>query len=349
MDQRIIPLSASIRDALLALNSLSGGAMVLLVTDHQDRMEGTVTDGDLRRALIAGATLDSPVAGAMRRDFNYLREGEPQVERLADMRRRGLRIIPVLDSDRRIVRVIDTAVTPTCLPVSAVLMAGGRGERLRPLTLDTPKPLLPVGEKPIIDYNIALLSQAGITDITVTTHYLAEQIEAHFASEVEGVRVKCVRETTPRGTAAAITLADIPAEGDTLVMNSDLLTSISLEEMWLRHYRSGAAITIAAVPHTVSVPFAILDTDAEGIVSGLVEKPSYTHYANAGIYLIANRLLHAIPSEGRYDATDLIDDALKAGEKVASYPINGVWLDIGSPNDYRQAAELMKVHSQLSR
>lgn len=183
------------------------------------------------------------------------------------------------------------------------------------MTLTTPKPLLTIGDRPIIDYNIAMLAAAGITDITVTTHYLAEQLEAHFEGEICGVRVKCVREDSPLGTIGAVRLAGIPATGATLVMNSDLLTTVSLEQMWLRHLHAGADLTVATVPYTVSVPYAILSTRADGSVNSLMEKPSYSYEANAGIYIISNERLRDIPSDRRYDATDLMEDIISQGAR----------------------------------
>lgn len=347
MKRHIISQQATLRSALAALNALSGGAMTLLAVDGRGSMTGTLTDGDVRRALLAGASLDDSVVSAINRRFHSLRADAVDVEALARARDLGIRLIPLLNSDGAPVRIIDTAVTTTILPLRAVIMAGGRGERLRPLTLTTPKPLLSLGGRAIIDYNVAMLARAGIDDVTVTTHYLAEQLEAHFAVPVEGVCVKCVREETPLGTIGAVRLAGIPAAGDTLVMNSDLLTTVSLEQMWLRHVRSGADLTVATVPYSVSVPYAILDTDSTGAVTSLMEKPSYSYEANAGIYIISNRRLRDIPADRRYDATDLIDDIIASGGRVVTHPVGGVWIDIGSPDDFRRASELLEAHRHL--
>ncbi len=344
MKRNIIDSKATLLDALGAINELSGQLMTLIVTGDDGRMVGTLTDGDIRRALIAGHSLDACVTCAMQRSFRYLDAGNIDVAALASYRRKGIRMIPVLDADGRVVRVLDTSKQSTLLPVRAIVMAGGRGERLRPMTLTTPKPLLKVGDRAIIDYNISMLADAGITYITVTTHYLAEQIEAHFAEAVCGVKVKCVREVSPLGTIGAVSLADIPDSGTTLVMNSDLLTTLSLEEMWLHHRDTEAMLTVAAIPYTISVPYAILETDG-CMVKSFVEKPSYTHHANAGIYLIDNALLRQVRSDTRTDATDLIESALAQRMRVSFFPINGTWIDIGAPNDYARAQELMRYHS----
>lgn len=341
IDRHIITDDAPLITAISRLNDLSGAVMTLIVTDRDGRMAGTLTDGDVRRALLQGVTLDAPVADAMFRNFRFLREGEVNPDTLRKLRRHRLSLIPVLDSDGKLCRLIDTRVTKTVLPVSAILMAGGKGERLRPLTLKTPKPLLEIGGKAIIDYNIEALASVGIENVNVTVNYLAEQLEEHFSQPVAGINVKCVRENRPLGTIGAASLVDIPAEGETIVMNSDLLTTISFEDLYLHHRNEKADITIAAVPYNISVPYAILETDGQR-VTALEEKPSYAYYANAGIYIFSNDLLRSLSSNERTDATDLIERALTEGRTVSYFPINGTWIDVGTPVDFAHARELMR-------
>lgn len=347
-----IKAGASLRDALGALNRLSGGVMAVFVVDGSGRMFGSLTDGDIRRALLAGADLTQPVETAMHRRFRFIRQGQPDVEALRAFRSEGITLIPVLDGDDRLTDIIDLTRLRTILPVRAVLMAGGKGERLRPATLTTPKPLLKIEGKAIIDYNIEALAACGIRDITVTTRYLAEQLDEHFAGPVAGVQVRTVREEQPLGTIGAVALTDAPdAPGDTLVMNSDLLTTISFEEMYLRHRHTGADITIAAIPYQISVPYAILTPDAArpDRVAGIEEKPSFSYYANAGIYFFRNSVFDLLRPGVRCDATDLIERAIAAGKTVTYFPIKGTWIDVGSPVDFRQAGELMRHHNSMSR
>ncbi len=352
IQRHTIDAQASILTALQRLNQLSGEAMTLFVADDTGAVVGTLTDGDIRRALCEGVGTADPVTKAAHKDFAYIdAEARPDVRGIAAMRTRGITLVPVLDSGRRLCRVIDLRRTTTLLPVSAILMAGGKGERLRPLTNGTPKPLLALAGRPIIDYNIDALAAVGIRDITVTTGYLAEQLDAHFAGGAnapDGVAVRCVREDFPMGTIGAAALIPHAPGGTTLVMNSDLLTTISFEQMYLRHIDSGADITIAAISYQVSVPFAILATDEGGMVRGIEEKPSYTHYANAGIYLISNDLLASLDPSVRTDATDLVDAAIAAGRRVAYYPVDGIWMDIGTPADFAQACRLMENHRRLN-
>ncbi len=347
MRNKLIKYDATLLEALDMLNALSGGAMNLFVVDADGRAIGSLTDGDIRRCLLRGASLESPVTEAALADFKVLRDGVDSVELLRECRRLGIKLVPRIDNEGRILEIIDLSATRTRLPLSAILMAGGKGERLRPMTLSTPKPLLEIEGKAIIDYNVEALAAVGITNITVTARYLAEQIQEHFANPVAGVNVKCVTEELPLGTIGSASLVDIPTEGNTLVMNSDLLTTISFEELYLTHRDSGADATIAAIPYQVSVPYAILSLDNDR-VDGIAEKPSYSYYANAGIYIFRNELLRSLPTDRRTDATDLLDEIIARGGRVSYYPIKGTWIDVGSPIDFRQAGELMRHHRNLT-
>jgi len=352
MKKHIIASDASLLEALDRLNGLSGGAMTLFVTEPDGKMAGTLTDGDIRRALLGGASLDSAAADAAMRGFRFVTEGTIDAGALRRYRSEGIVLIPVLDGSGHLKGVLALSRQRSCLPLKAVLMAGGKGERLRPLTEHTPKPLLQIEGKAIIDYNVEALAACGITDISVTTRYLAEQIERHFEKPVGGVKVKCVCEDSPCGTIGAVALTDAASDpdGNTLVMNSDLLTTISFEDFYLHHRDSGADITVAVVPYQVSVPFAILALDPEkpDFVSGIEEKPSYSYYANAGIYIFSNKILQQLVPGKRCDATDLISDALKQGARCAYFPIKGTWIDVGSHVDFRQAAELMRHHNSFN-
>lgn len=348
MHRHIIDIDSTLLQALERLNALPGGSMTLFATDAERHIAGSVTDGDIRRALISGSALTSPVRKAMRSRFVALYEGDDPLDVLAECRRRGIRLLPRLGSDGSLVEIIDLNRVHSILPLSAILMAGGKGERLRPATLTTPKPLLQIEGKAIIDYNVEALAAAGITDITVTTRYLADMISEHFSRPVAGVKVKCVLEDRPLGTIGSARLAGLPDEGCSIVMNSDLITTISFEELYLKHRDSNAEATVAVIPYQVSVPYAILTLDGDR-VSGIAEKPSYSYYANAGIYIFNNRLLNSLEPDTRTDATDLIEQVIARGGRVSYYPIKGTWIDVGSPVDFRQATELMRHHNNLTK
>lgn len=346
--EHIIKETNSILDALSRINALSGKVMTLLVVNEDEVMTGTLTDGDIRRAILAGASLESPVKDAMNKCFSAVKGEMADVFAVRKIRDKGISLLPHLDEQGHIKDVYDLSVTRAKLPLSAVLMAGGKGERLRPMTLETPKPLLQIGGKAIIDYNIEALASVGIDDITVTTRYLADKIKLHFSKPVAGVDVKCVEETEPMGTIGAVSLIKRENIGNTLVMNSDLLTTVSFEDMYMKHIEENADITIAAIPYTVSVPYAILAIDNNS-VQAIEEKPTYSYYANAGIYIISNELLNKVSRSGRTDATDLVEQAINEGCKVAYYPITGTWIDIGSPTDFKQAQDLMRHHNDMNK
>ena len=257
------------------------------------------------------------------------------------MRQNRITLVPVIGKSGEIKAVYNFEECHSILPLDAVMMAGGKGERLRPLTLDTPKPLLKVGDKCIIDYNVEELARNGIDNIAVTVNYLAEQIEQHFEKPVGGVKVRCVREPKKLGTIGSAKLVEGLENDNVLVMNSDLLTTINYEDLFLFHAEQNADMTIAAVPYMVSVPFAILHSE-NCRVTGLEEKPTYNYYANAGIYIIRRRLIDRIPDDCVFDATDLIELIIKEGGKVVYHPIDGIWLDIGSPDDFRHAQEIVR-------
>lgn len=348
MDRYIIDQNETLLNALGMLNRLPGDEMTLFVVDSDRHVIGTLTDGDIRRALLAGSSTASPVSEVTHRSFKSLRQGDIDIRLMRQCREKGIVMLPVLDSEGRLTKIINLNKTRTILPVSAILMAGGKGERLRPLTLETPKPLLEIDGKAIIDYNIEAIAACGVTDITVCTRYLSEKIFRHFEKPVGGVTVKCVIEDKPLGTIGAASLVDHKAGGTTLVMNSDLITSISFEDMYTRHADDRADITVAVIPYQVSVPYAILTTDGPQ-VTGIEEKPSYSYYANAGIYMISNELLDNLKKDVHIDATDFIQQAIAAGKRVVFFPINGTWIDVGSPVDFRQAAEIMRHHRNMSK
>lgn len=334
-----ISTDATVRDALVALNALSGESLTLFAVDEGGILRGTVTDGDIRRALIAGALLEDRVERVMFKGFLAAEAGADMTCTLAEGRRRHISLLPVLDG-RHLVGMLDLRKIKSCLPVDAVLMAGGRGERLRPLTESTPKPLLPVGGKAIIDYNIEELEANGVRNIFVTVNYLAQQIEAHFSCREGMARVTCVREPRRLGTIGSLALVEDLKSDNVLVMNSDLLTTLDFEAMYLSHIRKGCDITVASVPYNVSVPYALMRME-KGRVKALEEKPTFNYFANAGVYLIKRPLLSSI-NKGEYlDAPDFIASVISDGGHVGCYPIEGTWIDIGSPDDYRYANELM--------
>lgn len=338
----IIIKEESLLSALRQLNSLSGGPLVLFVIDEQNRMVGTLTDGDSRRALIAGASVHDKLETIMQKNFNYMKVEEiDDVKEIKRQKEIKMKLVPVLDKDKHIVEIINLEKYKTRLPIDAVLMAGGKGERLRPLTEKTPKPLLPVGDKAIIDHNVDRLISYGIQHINVTVNYLKEQIEEHYQAPRAGVQIQTITEPEYLGTIGSIKFVPHFYNDTVLLMNSDLFTNIDYEDFYLHFQEHDAAMSVAAVPYNVSIPYGILDLDGRNI-HGLQEKPKYTYYANAGIYLIKRQSLKEVPDNTFFNATDLIEKLISEGKKVIRYPLNGTWIDIGNPQEYQKAKELVK-------
>lgn len=338
--QYLIGSQATIKDALIALNKLSHDTLVLFVIDKEQRMQGTLTDGDIRRYLIAGGTLDDLVRFAMHTDF-YSVLPDTDLSIIRKYKQQNISLIPCLDGDRHIIKVINLRTKNSLLPIDAVLMAGGKGERLRPLTDKVPKPLLHVGDKAIIDYNIDRLISYGIEHLTVTVNYLREQIEEHFKESRNGVQIGCVREPKYLGTIGSVKFVDTFYNDTVLVMNSDLFTNIDYEDFYLHFREHDADMSVAAVPYSISVPYGIFELDGRNI-EGVREKPTYNYYANAGIYLIKRELLCKIPEETFFNATDFMEMLIREKMKVVRFPITGYWIDIGKHEDYKKAQELVK-------
>lgn len=342
MEKHLIKEEATLRDAFAKLNALSGENLTLFVVDDDGRLKGSLTDGDLRRAVIRGRELQNNVMCGCHRDCMSIKEGGNRYATISEARKKGITMLPHVDVDGKIIQLVDLRKIKAALPIDAVLMAGGKGERLRPLTLDCPKPLLKVGGKAIIDYNIEELLANGVQNIYVTVNYLKEQLIEHFADRRFKGKVECIEEPKRLGTIGSLSLIDGLSADNVLVMNSDLLTTINFEELYLHHIESGCALTIAAIPYTVSVPFAILHTEGNEVL-GLTEKPTYNYFANGGVYIMRREVVSRIPKGEYLDAPDFIELLIAEKEKIGYYAIDGRWVDIGSPDDYRYANELMSA------
>ena len=343
IDQKyIISQDKNLLEALSQINSIGLGPLCLFVVNDEGKMVGTLTDGDSRRSLIRGASLDDKVSLVMNRDFNCLHRGvDDNVSQLHHQRELKMKLVPILDEKGRICEIINLERYITKLPIDAVMMAGGKGERLRPLTENTPKPLLKVGTKAIIDYNVERLISFGVSNITVTVNYLGEQIETHFKNSINGVKVNCVREPYFLGTIGSLKFVNVFYNDIVLVMNSDLFTNINYEDFFIHFKEHDADMSVAAVPYTVSIPYGIFNLEGREI-QGLVEKPTFNYYANAGIYLIKRELINEIPDDTFFNATDFIELLIKEKRRVIRFPIAGYWIDIGKHEEYNKAQELVK-------
>jgi dTDP-glucose pyrophosphorylase len=335
----LISLDSTLKDGLIFINQITDGILCLFVFDNKNRLVGSLTDGDIRRALVKGSFLTDPIETAMEKNFQSIILEDITPGQIKTYRANGIKLLPCLDEEGKIKKVYDLVAKESILPIDAVLMAGGKGERLRPLTEKIPKPLLKVGGKAIIDYNVDRLIRYGVENIHITVNYLAEQIEAHFSQERDGVKISCVREKKYLGTMGSVKFIKNFHYETVLVMNSDLFTNVDLEDFYTHHIEQGADISVAAIPYSVSVPYGILELDDRDI-KGVLEKPTYNYYANGGIYLIKRKLFDLIPDDTFFDATDFIELLISKKCKVVRFPLIGYWIDIGKPEDYKKVQEI---------
>lgn len=334
--KHLLQKGSTIREALERLNYLAKDAIIFIVTD-EDKLVGSLTDGDVRRGLLKGYSIDQPVDEIIQPSPRYIRKGDHNIDRVIEYRENNYRIIPILDKDDLVVNVINFRELKSYLPIDAVIMAGGRGERLRPLTDNTPKPLLIVGDKAILEHNLDRLCLFGIDDFWITLKYLGDQIEAHFGNgNGRNIDVQYIKEEQPLGTIGAVSKITNFQHDYVLVTNSDLLTNLNYEHFFLDFLKQDADFAVVTIPYRVNVPYAVLET-SNGYIVDFKEKPTYTYYSNGGIYLMKKNILNFIPKNTFYDAPNLIEDLIKNHKKVISYPFNGYWLDIGRMDDFEKA------------
>ena len=336
----IIDRHSTIKDALIQLDKLSDNVLTLFVMDGK-RLIGTLTDGDIRRALIRNIPLEASVELVMKKSFKFVCPKEKNMQKIREIKASGVQLLPCLGNNGELLRIHNLKDKKSIVPLDAVLMAGGKGLRLRPLTENLPKPLLPVGNKAIIDYTVDNLISYGIENIHVTTNYLAEKLEQHFMEQKQGIRINCVREKEYWGTIASIKLIPDLKNDEVLVMNSDLFSNIDFEDFYQHFLEKDADMSVVAIPHSVTIPYGIFELDERNI-TGIKEKPTYNYYANAGIYLIKKSLLDLIPDNTFFNATDFLNLLISQGKTVVRYPLVGYWVDIGNPEDYRKVQEYIK-------
>lgn len=340
--KHIIQKTEKVRDALRKLNVLAYDA-ILFVVDFDNRLIGSLTDGDLRRGFINGLGFEDEILNFIQSNPAYILEKEYAVNKLEEFRKKNFKIVPVLNDQHQIIDIINFRIRTTIIPLDAVLMAGGEGKRLRPLTEKTPKPLLKVGDKPIIEHNIDRLAKVGVKNINLSINYLGEQLEDYFGNgNDKNLNIKYVKEGKPLGTIGSILLVEKFEHDDILVMNSDLLTNIDFTDFYKTFKASNADMVVAATSYHVDIPYAVLETNDQQQVKSLKEKPRYTYFSNAGIYLMKKKLLEMIPQNQFFDITDLMDKILAMNLNLVTYPINGYWLDIGKLEDYKKAQEDIK-------
>jgi dTDP-glucose pyrophosphorylase/mRNA-degrading endonuclease RelE of RelBE toxin-antitoxin system len=332
----LILSGSTIKQALLKLNELSQDA-ILFVVDNNDKLIGALTDGDVRRGLLKGSTIDTIIDEIIQDNPRYITKGENNLQKIIEYREDNFRIVPVVDENHKVINIINFRKIKSYLPIDAVIMAGGRGQRLQPLTDDIPKPLLKVGDKAIMEHNLDRLTLFGIDDFWVSIKYLGEQIEDYFGKgDEKNIKIEYTTEEIPLGTIGAVSKIDNFEHDYILVTNSDLLTNLDYELFFLDFINQNADLAVLTIPYNVNVPYAVLETN-DGQIKSFKEKPTYTYYSNGGIYLMKKEMLRFIPKDTFFNATDLMEELIKNNFKVISYPFVGYWLDVGKHEDFQKA------------
>lgn len=325
-----------IKDALIQLDELSEDA-ILFVINEFEQLIGSLTDGDIRRGLLSGFTLEDSVNSVMQVAPKFIIKGGKDFKKVIEFRNLKFNIIPIVDQNNKVVNVINFRIMRSYLPVDAVIMAGGRGQRLTPLTNTTPKPLLKVGDKPIIEHNLDRISLFGIDQFWISIKYLGEQIVDYFGDgSKKNINIEYVWEKESLGTIGAVSKITNFKHDYVLLINSDLLTNIDFEEFFLEFISNDADFAVLTIPYTVNIPYAVLET-SKGEVKGFKEKPSYTYQSNGGVYLMKKNIVKLIPFNSFYNATDLIEKLIENDFKVVSIPFSGYWLDVGRHEDFEKA------------
>lgn len=338
----LIYQNQSVREALVMLDKL-GSSPILFVVNQEKELIGALTDGDLRRGFIKGLGFDDSLLLFLQPNPKAIFLKDNNLEKIETYKRNHFKVLPILDESSKVVDILNFELKSTIINADAVLMAGGEGKRLRPLTENTPKPLLKVGDKPIIEYNIDRLRNVGIQNVHISVNYLADQLITYFGNgDDKQLNIKYVKEDKPLGTIGSILLVDHFEHDDIIVMNSDILTNIDFGDFFKTFKDGDADMAVAATSYHVDVPYAVLEVNESNSVKSLKEKPRYTYYSNAGIYIIKRKVLNMIPENEFFDITDLMDRILEMNMKLITYPINGYWLDIGKHEDFKKAQEDIK-------
>jgi dTDP-glucose pyrophosphorylase len=334
----LVKEGVSIRDAIRAIDE--SALQIALVVDAEDRLIGTVTDGDVRRALLRGIGLEAPVGEVMNRNPLSCPAALGREAALAVMRASDVKQVPVVDDGGRVVglELIGETISGAARDNWVVLMAGGLGQRLRPLTEDCPKPMLPVGGQPLLEIILKNFVRQGFRRFFLSVNYKAEMVSRHFVDGSRfGVKIDYLEERAKLGTAGALGLLPARPSAPLIVMNGDLLTGVNFANMLEFHVEQLATATMAVREHTVEVPFGVIDL-AEDYLAGVTEKPRYSWFINAGVYVVEPSVLELIDPGQALDMPVLFERVLARNDKVAAFPIREYWRDIGRIEDLERAS-----------
>lgn len=332
-----LTLDSTIRQALKIIDS--GGMQIAIVVDQDDRLIGTLTDGDIRRGLLNNLTLDDPIKSIVFTAPTVALLGDSKEEILKKALTKKLRQIPIVDQDHRVIEVqdIEELVRPHRKSNKVILMVGGLGSRLRPLTETTPKPMLKVGNKPILQTIVEKFAEYGFTDIIMCVNYKSHIIQDYFGDgSAFGVTIEYILEEQRMGTAGALSLLSSMPEEPFFVMNGDLLTNVNFEHLLEYHTSQNALATMCVREYDFQVPYGVVNVEGSRILS-IVEKPVHKFFVSAGIYMLSPDVLELIPKNEFYDMPTLFEVLIAQKKTAVSFPLREYWLDIGRIEEYERA------------
>lgn len=327
----------SIKDTLDTIDR--GARGIALVVDEDGRLIGTVTDGDIRRAILKGVQLDEEVSMIMNENFTFVTENYSKLLVENIFTRKSIAQIPVLDDNMRVVDVIfyHDFYQRQSRNNFVVIMAGGLGTRLAPLTREMPKPMLRVGARPILETIIEQLKSYGFSNIILSVNYKGDIIEDYFQDGSNfGVNITYIRENKRLGTAGALKLAKEYLKDSFFVVNGDILTKVNFEQFMQFHKQHQNKITIGTRKYELQIPYGVVSIEEQNVTE-LVEKPTVNYFINGGMYCLESEVLDFIPEDQYYDITQLINETMDSQMKVGSFPITEYWMDIGQMEDYNRA------------
>jgi dTDP-glucose pyrophosphorylase/predicted transcriptional regulator len=335
--QALIHSTVPVLDAIQTINATS--LQIALVIDEQGKLLGTVTDGDVRRGILRGVALAAPVGEVMNRQPATVTENVSREDRLSIMRREQFHQLPVVDAAGRVVglETIDELIRPEAHENAVLLMAGGLGKRLRPLTETRPKPLLEVGGRPILETTIRRFVEQGFSRFFLSVHYKAEMIRDHFGDGSQlGAQIEYLQEDQPLGTAGALSLIDRKLEHPLVVMNGDILTNVNLQRIITFFEAQKASALMCVRDYELQIPYGVVKAE-NGQFNAIEEKPMQRFFVNAGLYVISPQVIDLVRRGEHTDMTDLFDRAQKTLGNVVVFPISEYWLDVGRNEDFVRA------------
>ena len=336
----IIDENSNIKQVISKIEN--GGLKIALVINNKNKVIGTICDGDIRRGLLKGLNTKSSISSIITRNFIYSKSNYTKVNVIRLMKENGIYQVPILSDNYELLGLeIADELKPTSqyelLPNSALLMAGGRGERLRPLTDNCPKPLLPINGEPILEIILKQCISAGVNNFYISVHYLSEKIINYFGDGSKwGVQIKYLKEEIPLGTAGALKLIPDELDQPILIINGDILTKVNFRNIFNYHKINNSDITICAREYLIRCPFGVIEVKGNKFKS-MIEKPTLNQLVNAGIYILDSKIINLIKKDLYLDMPDLITMAKGLEKNIIVYPVHEYWLDIGKPETLDRA------------